>query len=1210
MQVIAGTDFSRRRRGPFLAPIEIVLLAAIVGALLYLLFPGRDFENPRHLTKADDLSMAYLRMLLRAHPGDGDARLLLVQQQVALGRMEEAAETLRPLRGRTDALGHKAEVVALKLDRTRLYALPSDSPERLAMQGSVGEAARKLMPSATRVEDIADLADFVLALGDPAEAARAYRRLATIDTPNSVGWLEKAGRWFYAAGNPAEAAKVYSEGALSAADPRQGARMGRLALLALQAANQGKAGMALAKPIVEKYPRDLGLLEQALRMAVGAGELQTARRWGEQRVIAAGSSDQALREQVDILTKAGDPVGAFKVAKGLLARNPNDSALHKQVAQLARWSSDPEESMKQWTWLARRGNEDAREKALELAQALADADAEVELIEMRMKKAKRMAAPKLNDLERYRKPPPRLPRIPALAVRGERRRPLSWAGDRGRGVRLAAAGPAGGPSAQSSGSDAGKTAAAAGTPAPEVASSTSGAKSSASKPGSKRSNEFELSELIALADALENKGLPERAIKAMDDFRFNFADRPDYWVRIARLYENAGELEQALACFEQLNRLKAMTLDDAIRQSKLLWRLLRPEAALTRLVGLREQAKESDKDYWRLVGMLAWRVENDLLGAEAFSILWKTEKTADVAEPLFRTLDSLGRIEDAINVAEEAYGILGQTGFLVSAVDIAVREGMNERAKALFTKARGKEKQFELESHFWFQRAQLAFGEERYDEAEQDLQRVLAIDPGSEEAHVEWLTVAVHAQDRGMAERALSHWGPGAESDADSWGLLSDAYALTNEEAQSQRFRRMARDERIRQRIASGRPMTPEEHVEDAVERRDKRAVEVGLKLYGTTLSLPMRVAALRELGRDEDAWELLSEAGLTSPSRRTGGGYSENALALAADIRDLRENYLDGIWAFGHLRNLGALEERNYGARFELRWGDFFLGAEGSYSQLFAAGRQVLVHDGNEEKRAFLLARMRKRFGETTLRAGYEILPEGRSPHVELKQRLVLLQGRIDASIEGIYGELPAYSSVLRAMALRDAIEADLLLQVAGPFEVAFSGTMGRFVTRYLNPLTTEKAAKVEMAFRLPFRSAYVRPRVDGFTNVVPRLTGDIPREINDLVNRNAEFFDPDDVLGLQYSTAGLGLTLGSMLADVGEARGPHVSLRYQFDVWGGYVWPAQRAAYAADGSLGLVFARHQELSVHGFFYSDFRNFAGENWWGGSVNYTLRWFR
>jgi hypothetical protein len=180
----------------------------------------------------------------------------------------------------------------------------------------------------------------------------------------------------------------------------------------------------------------------------------------------------------------------------------------------------------------------------------------------------------------------------------------------------------------------------------------------------------------------------------------------------------------------------------------------------------------------------------------------------------------------------------------------------------------------------------------------------------------------------------------------------------------------------------------------------------------------------------------------------------------------------------------------------------------------------------------------------------------------------------------------------------------------VAGPFEVGAAGTLGRFVTRNNADLTTEKAARLEMAFRLPFKSAYVRPRIDGFANSVPPLRGRIPPEIDRLVNKNIDLYDPNDVLGLEYQTFGLGLGFGSTHADVGEARGPHVSLRYQLDLWGGYVFPAQNAAYAVDAGLGLVFTRHQELSVHGFYYSDFRNVVGEMWWGGTVNYTLRWFR
>jgi hypothetical protein len=67
---------------------------------------------------------------------------------------------------------------------------------------------------------------------------------------------------------------------------------------------------------------------------------------------------------------------------------------------------------------------------------------------------------------------------------------------------------------------------------------------------------------------------------------------------------------------------------------------------------------------------------------------------------------------------------------------------------------------------------------------------------------------------------------------------------------------------------------------------------------------------------------------------------------------------------------------------------------------------------------------------------------------------------------------------------------------------------------------------------------------------------------------------------------------------------------LRYHLDGWAGYLWPAQRPSYAAEVGLGLVFARHQELSVEGYFFSDLGSAAGERYAGASLNYTLRWFR
>jgi hypothetical protein len=144
-------------------------------------------------------------------------------------------------------------------------------------------------------------------------------------------------------------------------------------------------------------------------------------------------------------------------------------------------------------------------------------------------------------------------------------------------------------------------------------------------------------------------------------------------------------------------------------------------------------------------------------------------------------------------------------------------------------------------------------------------------------------------------------------------------------------------------------------------------------------------------------------------------------------------------------------------------------------------------------------------------------------------------------------------------------------------------------------------------VAFPLPFQDFYLRPRIDGFANRVPPLTDVIPRGLAPLLTPTD---NTDDLLALQYSSLGLGATLASTRGDVGEATGPQASLRYRLDGWAGYVWPSAHPSYAFDGAVGLVFARHQEISLRGFYAADFRNATGQSFWGSCLSYTLRWFR
>jgi hypothetical protein len=415
---------SRRRRGPFLSPGEIVAYAIMVGALLLILFPGRDFAEQRSLLRPDGTSVAYLGTSVRAYPDRTGPRLQLVQHLMALGRLAEARETLGLLPNLGGDVGQRAKLLALKLDRTRLFALLPGDPGREALQDDVRRLAVQLIPVTTQVEDLGELADLALAFDRPGLAVSAFERLVSLDRPHAVGWLEKAGHWSIAAADPAGAARFYGQAALGHADPSQGVRLAREALAALLAANQGKKGLSLAQSLVERFGKDLALLDQAVAMALAVGDLGHARQWGEQRVALAGGSDAALRQQMSILKQAGDVPGALKLGSRLLQRSPWDQVLRREVAQMAHWSSHPEEAMHHFSVLAHEGNIEDCQKALELADALNDENIRADMLELKAKRAIRRGPPQAPQLTPAPSASPeRSPRNLPLRLRSERRRP-------------------------------------------------------------------------------------------------------------------------------------------------------------------------------------------------------------------------------------------------------------------------------------------------------------------------------------------------------------------------------------------------------------------------------------------------------------------------------------------------------------------------------------------------------------------------------------------------------------------------------------------------------------------------------------------------------------------------------------------------------------------------------------------------------------------
>lgn len=1152
-------------RGRFMSPLELLILGIAISGLLFLLFPGADFDNPRHLARPDELSIAYLRLLLRAHPRDSGARLLLAQEQMALGHAAEARESLEPLLDRMDEIGARAKLARLELDRARMSELPPADSRRRLVQAEVMNGIRLVAPAIQQADDLKELAELALSVEDPAEAANIYVRLAEVDRDHALSWLESACRWYDASGDYQGSARGHLRASELASTPAGKRDQAIRALRALEAGQLGASALKTATILVGRFPGDALVLDQATRIALANHDLAHARAWGERQLASANVEDGTISRQVDIDLQAGDPEASFHLLRTLIARRPGHPHLWRRYAQVASWAGHPDEALNGWTWLARHGSEEGYEKALALARVLSDPDRVIELLELRA----RRAAPLRGSAQKAIRS--RQPHLPGSAV--DRRRPRIWS-HRWSSCRT----------------HMGRRA------ARHLSSSPPSATRKGRRP-------FELGELLLLVQALEDKGEPLRAIAVLNQFRRAFADQPDYWTPFSAIYQRVGDLEHALACAEEVTKIRGLHLTDALSQATLLWRLRRPSEALAKLVAVQSQARDEDIELWEMMGELAWNYERDAVAMYAYASLWRTRKTAKVAERLSSLYRTAGRLDDAVTIAQERFVQTKDVELFLTALEIATEGERWDRLRSLLGLVTGKEAGLAETEQFWLSRGMLATHDDKPREAEASFVRALTVNPRSLDASRERLSAAVKAKDPAAAKRALAAMNSdGADSPA-LWDELADAYALIGDERKAEKFNQLARQAGRSRSTAKNDGATTHSSMEDvllaSIDRHDRSTIKTILKAHGSELPLASRIAGERELGHDEDAWALLVGSGVNArpaPGRSDGSQLSEH-------FRDLRDEHLGGTWGGAGTETLGSVAIWLLRARLDLRARAWSCGVEAERNKMFVGTNSKLLAFGDQEVRAGGLVGYHESFGTTVFRGGAQKLPTGTLPWATLAQE-ANPWSHVQARAVAVYNELPSNTALIRAAGLRQGAEIEASAEFLYHEEIVVSASANRYATRSQELLGQGLTGRAEVAQKILLGGASLRLRGDVFAdNTVPVKV--VPTSIKSFLQRGALLAD---YMPIAYRTVGGGITFTSSEHDIGEGIGSPRTAHLLLDAWVGRLWPAKKLTYAFETGLGVLLTRYQELSASGFYYTDRGGEAGQKFAGVTVKYTLRW--
>lgn len=296
------------------------------------------------------------------------------------------------------------------------------------------------------------------------------------------------------------------------------------------------------------------------------------------------------------------------------------------------------------------------------------------------------------------------------------------------------------------------------------------------------------SELMALVDSYERSGNPQHALEFLRQHAEKYPDRHVSWKRLVDLQDNLELWQASVETWAQIDRNFNVSTNEYIRWAKTLWRVHRPEAALSVLRHRTDANEESSLTYWALRARLEWALEHD---NEAFSSYLRVNKLSDefnaeTAERLIQLSHALSEYDTGVRVATRAWQETQKPRYLLQAMDFASRLRAWSRFKVLLDEAqRSRSPYFEESPSFWMFNAayQDAVGNPAL--AVQHYQRALSIDPSLKAAKAAMLWLAVDQGDPATIRASTRQLHADAKYDHTLWPPMAAAYLKLGEDRQA-----------------------------------------------------------------------------------------------------------------------------------------------------------------------------------------------------------------------------------------------------------------------------------------------------------------------------------------------------------------------------------------------------------------------------------------
>jgi polysaccharide biosynthesis protein PelB len=426
---VAPGDAARQSvlsRGALFGVVAVALLG------LVLVFPKEDLLSRLRGDKETgdrELTITYLRNLIRTEQRDVGLRLLLVEKLIETGDFKEAAKILadaKPLLGNDTKLLSQWNTLDTSLAWSVYRAArekaktSGNDQDALALEQARAALEQRLRAQLLRIDTAA--AGFTLLtqtqdIGSAILSRQVLQSIAKLKTA-TMSDLLRAGREALALGYFEDAAALYFAAKTRSTDTearRNAVMLGVKALLAggfpkeayqaalrelgpvvrgdtftwtlidlALAAGEPRAAAEHLRAVVPPewdiatlaQKLEPAQLQKALDVALAGGDLPEALKLVQAAMVQKPADAAVLKKAIEIALANGNLPLALQFVQQSLAANPHQPALREQYAQLLEWSGQPAAALAAWLALMRQAATDkAIANVLRLSPMLYDDDA-------------------------------------------------------------------------------------------------------------------------------------------------------------------------------------------------------------------------------------------------------------------------------------------------------------------------------------------------------------------------------------------------------------------------------------------------------------------------------------------------------------------------------------------------------------------------------------------------------------------------------------------------------------------------------------------------------------------------------------------------------------------------------------------------------------------------------------------------------------------